>query len=97
VTTTAFSRNNEYADDFTPVVDALVERARHPVFVLYWSTVNGSYAQEYFDLKRAEDHWLALRESVSVQHASIRQGDQELRRHDYDPYAWHDVRKAVGR
>jgi hypothetical protein len=92
-----FEEENEEGD-FSPVVAALGEAARAPIkFILFWSTALGHYTMEYFSLRRAEDAWLALRDSSSVRHARVECAGQTIRIHDYDPYAWHDVRKAVGR
>jgi hypothetical protein len=76
------------------MTDHLIREAEYAV---YWGTPRVFFSQWYATEAEARRQFDVLRQSPSITHASIVYRGETLASHDYDPYAWHDVRKAVGR
>ena len=75
----------------------LIVRTRECEYALMWSGPRGHYSMTYPTFDEANEKLEPLTRSPSIVSASIWRGDECLARYAYDPYAWHDVRKAVGR
>jgi hypothetical protein len=62
-----------------------------------WSFPGSFYSLSFAKLAAAEEAFNSIISSATVVSASLWRRGECLRQYDYDPYAWHDVRKAVGR
>ena len=79
------------------IPDPAMLRARPAFYTVFWATPGASFSMGIATRQRAEEAFANLCLSASVRHASLHHGEELLRQHDYDPYAWHDTRQMVGR